>query len=108
MKAVAVFLVGLAQFCTAEGQKVGKGADIKGLLENRYFMKQQLSCVVKSGPCNFIGLQMQGAVTEVVSRNCQNCNPQQRATANQVMTFIRNNYPDYYRQIIARYSPQGG
>uniref|UniRef100_A0A1B6GN89 Uncharacterized protein n=1 Tax=Cuerna arida TaxID=1464854 RepID=A0A1B6GN89_9HEMI len=73
-------------------------------LQNRALVQQQLRCVVGTGGCDFIGQFLQRAVTEVVSRNCARCTPQQAANARRLMEYIRTNYPTEYSQIISRYS----
>nr|CAD7409208.1 unnamed protein product [Timema poppensis] len=43
------------------------------------------------------------AIPEIVTRNCRSCTPQQAANARKLANFVQSNYPEAWRQIVARY-----
>nr|CAD7458453.1 unnamed protein product [Timema tahoe] len=110
MKGVTVGTALIATLClfvtdvSSAGQKANFGnSDISNLLRDRGLVQRQILCVLDQGSCDHIGTMLKTAIPEIVTRNCRSCTPQQAANARKLANFVQSNYPEAWRQIVARY-----
>nr|CAD7203709.1 unnamed protein product [Timema douglasi] len=110
MKGVSVGTTLIATLCllgtkvSSAGQKANFGnSDISNLLRDRGLVQRQILCVLDQGSCDHIGTMLKTAIPEIVTRNCRSCTPQQAANARKLANFVQSNYPEAWRQIVARY-----
>nr|AXY87876.1 chemosensory protein 7 [Subpsaltria yangi] len=109
-----VLLVGIVTvvtiFAVCDAQKYPTRFDhinVDAILRNDRILKRYIDCVMDRGRCTAEGKELKQFVPDALKTNCAKCSDTQRKQAIKVMTYLIENKPNYWRELTAKYDPDG-
>lgn len=80
--------------------------NIENYLKNDRAVQFQLKCIVYDGPCDRIGKYLKVTIPELLTNQCQNCEPAQRQRAGRLVQHIQQKFPKEWSDAVQKF--QGG
>nr|CAD7398366.1 unnamed protein product [Timema poppensis] len=104
---LAVFL-GLAQ--SEEGYTTKfDNVDLDKILGNDRLLKGYVDCLLaeKDDGCTPDGKELKAVIPDAMTNKCAKCNDKQKEGAKKVINYLRENKPEDWKNMQAKYDPKG-
>lgn len=66
-----------------------------------------MECVLERGPCTREGLELRKNIPDALETECAKCSQKQKENAGKIMAYLLQYKKDYWRELLARYDPNG-
>ncbi|KAJ3648849.1 hypothetical protein Zmor_020620 [Zophobas morio] len=81
--------------------------DVDEILKNDRLLKNYANCVLEKGSCTPEGERLKKAIPEALQNECAKCNDDVRQKARKIIHQIIEKHPDLWKQLEAKYDPNG-
>ncbi|XP_063994236.1 ejaculatory bulb-specific protein 3-like [Diachasmimorpha longicaudata] len=90
-------------------QKSGKydHVDVDAILKNNRVLTQYIKCMLGEASCTAEGRELKKVLPDALRTNCAKCDEKEKSTAEKVINHLKNNRPNEWKRLIAKYDPHG-
>ncbi|XP_063626802.1 ejaculatory bulb-specific protein 3-like isoform X3 [Cydia splendana] len=103
-----VLCLGLVCLAIAEENKYTDRYDnvnIDEILANKRLLVPYVKCLLGEGRCTPEGKTLKNTIKDAMTTSCEKCTEQQRKGARKVVKHLKENEPEYWTQMKAKYDP---
>ncbi|XP_063366510.1 ejaculatory bulb-specific protein 3-like isoform X3 [Cydia amplana] len=100
-------LLVVASLALAEEKYTDKydNIDLDEILDNKRLLQAYVNCILDKGKCTPEGKELKDTIKDAMTTACEKCTEQQRKGARKVVKHLKENEPEYWTQMKARYDP---
>ncbi|XP_063540201.1 allergen Tha p 1-like isoform X3 [Cydia strobilella] len=100
-------LLCVASLALAEEKYTDKydNIDLDEILDNKRLLQAYVNCILDKGKCTPEGKELKDTVKDAMTTSCEKCTEQQRKGARKVVKHLKENEPEYWTQMKAKYDP---
>uniref|UniRef100_A0A1B6CIJ2 Uncharacterized protein n=1 Tax=Clastoptera arizonana TaxID=38151 RepID=A0A1B6CIJ2_9HEMI len=108
VKAVLLLVVVSVVACAkaAENNKFDS-IDVDRVLASRRLVTNYVGCLLEKKPCPPEGAELKRVLPEAIKTYCEKCTPNQKQKAFKAIRKLRNDYPQEWKQLSAKWDPSG-
>lgn len=81
--------------------------DLDEILNSDRLLNRYTDCLLDKGRCSPDGRELKETLPDALENQCAKCTEKQRDGSNRVIRHFVNNRPDLWKQLAAKYDPQG-
>ncbi|XP_047997163.1 ejaculatory bulb-specific protein 3-like isoform X3 [Leguminivora glycinivorella] len=79
--------------------------DLDEILDNKRLLQAYVNCILDKGKCTPEGKELKDTIKDAMTTSCEKCTEQQRKGARKVVKHLKENEPEYWTQMKAKYDP---
>ncbi|XP_063385783.1 allergen Tha p 1-like isoform X3 [Cydia fagiglandana] len=100
-------LLCVASLALAEEKYTDKydNIDLDEILDNKRLLQAYVNCILDKGKCTPEGKELKDTIKDAMTTSCEKCTEQQRKGARKVVKHLKENEPEYWTQMKAKYDP---
>lgn len=83
------------------------GIDLDEILQSDRLFKNYFNCLMEQGKCTPDGRELKTHIGEALKTECAKCSEKQKKGTEKVLTYIIKNKPEEWKQLQAKYDPEG-
>ncbi|XP_075215741.1 ejaculatory bulb-specific protein 3-like [Lycorma delicatula] len=81
--------------------------DIDEIINNERLFKNYFSCIMGTGKCTPIGVEMKDLIPDALANRCAKCNEKQKASTGKLTKFLIEKKPEQFKELEKKYDPEG-
>lgn len=81
--------------------------DLDEILKSKRLFDNYIKCLLYDGVCTPDGKMLKDNIPDAIESRCKKCTDKQRFGSEKVIRFIIDNRPDDWKQMEAKYDPEG-
>ncbi|CAF4807649.1 unnamed protein product [Pieris macdunnoughi] len=80
--------------------------NVNEILQNKRLVMSYVKCLLDQGRCTPEGNALKEHVKDGMQTGCKKCTDNQRRGARKVVRHLRENYDNYFKDIVKKYDPK--
>ncbi|XP_055379986.1 ejaculatory bulb-specific protein 3-like [Condylostylus longicornis] len=81
--------------------------DVDAILSNQRILNNYIKCILEKGPCTAEGRELKKLLPDALATDCSKCTQTQRSNSDKVISHLKAQKPNEFKQILKKYDPEG-
>ncbi|XP_019866890.1 ejaculatory bulb-specific protein 3 [Aethina tumida] len=107
--AIVFLIVVLAVISRAEEKYTSKydNVDLDSIFKSERLLSNYVNCLMDRGRCTPDGMELKTYLPDALQNDCSKCSQDQIEKGRKVVDFMMKNKPDMWKELEAKYDPEG-